>query len=50
MITPTSSGLLVLLATAQVGWGQWARYILPLFLIYTVLAMVLLAVAVTTGY
>ena len=50
MITPTSSGLLVLLATAQVSWGQWARYILPLFLIYTVLAMLLLAVAVTTGY
>lgn len=50
MITPTSSGLLVLLATAQVGWGQWARYILPLFLIYMVLAMMLLAIAVTTGY
>ena len=50
MITPTSSGLLVLLATAQVGWGQWARYILPLFLIYMALAMVLLAIAVTTGY
>lgn len=50
MITPTSSGLLVLLATAQVGWGQWARYILPLFLIYMVLAMILLAIAVTTGY
>ncbi|KRP80220.1 YfcC family protein [Pseudomonas lactis] len=50
MITPTSSGLLVLLATANVGWGQWARYILPLFLIYAVLAMVLLAIAVTSGY
>lgn len=50
MITPTSSGLLVLLATAQVGWGQWARYIWPLFVIYSVLAMVLLAIAVTTGY
>ena len=50
MITPTSSGLLVLLATANVGWGQWARYILPLFLIYAALAMVLLAVAVTSGY
>ena len=50
MITPTSSGLLVLLATAQVGWGQWARYILPLFLTYLVLAMILLAIAVTTGY
>lgn len=50
MITPTSSGLLVLLATAQVGWGQWARYILPLFLIYTVLALLLLAFAVGSGY
>ncbi|MHC8375379.1 YfcC family protein [Pseudomonas sp. MDT1-16] len=50
MITPTSSGLLVLLATAQVGWGQWARYILPLFVIYMVLAMILLAIAVNTGY
>ena len=50
MITPTSSGLLVLLATAQVGWGQWARYIFPLFVIYTLLAMVLLAIAVNTGY
>lgn len=50
MITPTSSGLLVLLATAQVGWGEWARYILPLFLINMVLALILLAIAVTTGY
>ena len=49
-LAPTSSGLLVLLATANVGWGQWARYILPLFLIYAVLAMVLLAIAVQTGY
>jgi uncharacterized ion transporter superfamily protein YfcC len=50
MITPTSSGLLVLLATAQVGWGQWARFILPLFLIFGVIAMGLLSFAVLTGY
>jgi uncharacterized ion transporter superfamily protein YfcC len=50
MITPTSSGLLVLLATAQVGWGQWARFILPLFVTYFGIALVMLAIAVSTGY
>ncbi|MHB9796266.1 YfcC family protein [Pseudomonas sp. MT3] len=50
LITPTSSGLLVLLATAQVGWGQWARFVLPLFLVFLVIALVLLSVAVSIGY
>lgn len=50
LITPTSSGLLVLLATAQVGWGQWARYIWPLFLIFMAIALALLSIAVFIGY
>ncbi|WJD65111.1 YfcC family protein [Pseudomonas kurunegalensis] len=50
LITPTSSGLLVLLATGQVGWGQWARYIWPLFLIFGACALGLLTIAVFTGY
>ncbi|GAB7531153.1 YfcC family protein [Pseudomonas sp. 3A(2025)] len=50
LITPTSSGLLVLLATAQVGWGQWARFIWPLFVIFAVIALGLLTFAVTSGY
>lgn len=50
LITPTSSGLLVLLATAQVGWGQWARFIWPLVLIFTAIALVLLSIAVLIGY
>lgn len=50
LITPTSSGLLVLLATAQVGWGQWARYIWRLFLVFGAIAMGLLSIAVLTGY
>lgn len=50
MITPTSSGLLVLLATAQVGWGQWARFILPLFFTFFCIALVMLAIAVSIGY
>jgi uncharacterized ion transporter superfamily protein YfcC len=50
MITPTSSGLLVLLAAANVGWGQWARFVIPLFLVCMVMALVLLSFAVFTGY
>ncbi len=50
LITPTSSGLLILLATAQVGWGQWARFIWPLCLVFAAIALSLLSVAVLTGY
>lgn len=50
LITPTSSGLLVLLATAQVGWGQWARFIWPLVLVFAAIALGLLSYAVLTGY
>jgi uncharacterized ion transporter superfamily protein YfcC len=50
MITPTSSGLLVLLAAANVGWGQWAKFVLPLVLICMVMALALLSFAVLTGY
>ncbi|PUF27045.1 YfcC family protein [Salmonella enterica subsp. enterica] len=50
LITPTSSGLLVLLAAAQVGWGQWAKFILPLFFIYALLAIGMLSFAIYTGY
>ncbi|MDE1166160.1 MAG: Na+/H+ antiporter NhaC family protein [Pseudomonas sp.] len=50
MITPTSSGLLVLLAAANVGWGQWAKFVLPLFLTCMAVALALLAFAVLSGY
>lgn len=50
VITPTSSGLLIFLATAEVGWGQWARYVWPLVIALAVAAIALLSVAVYTGY
>ncbi|MDI9223623.1 YfcC family protein [Pantoea sp. EABMAA-21] len=50
LITPTSSGLLVLLAAAQVGWAQWAKFILPLFFIYALMAIGMLSFAIYTGY
>lgn len=50
MITPTSSGLLIFLATAGVSWTTWAKYIFPLFLIFMVVSISLLTIAVSTGY
>lgn len=50
MITPTSSGLLIFLAAAQVGWSEWARFIWPLIAVFFVLSIVLLGYAVVTGY
>jgi uncharacterized ion transporter superfamily protein YfcC len=50
MLTPTSGTLLAYLATAQIGWAQWARFILPLWSIFIVTAMVMLALAVNLGY
>ncbi|WOJ92879.1 Na+/H+ antiporter NhaC family protein [Congregibacter variabilis] len=50
MLTPTSGTLLAYLATAEVSWSSWARFILPLWAIYIVTAMALLLLCVQLGY
>jgi uncharacterized ion transporter superfamily protein YfcC len=50
MLTPTSGTLLAYLAAAQVGWVQWAKFIVWLWAIYIVLALLMLAYAVSIGY
>ncbi|CAM3663361.1 YfcC family protein [Rheinheimera salexigens] len=50
MITPTSGTLLAYLATAQVGWTQWARFIAPLVAIFAVMAGLMLMFAVYVGF
>ena len=50
MITPTSGMLLAYLATGQVEYGRWIRFILPLLGVYFVLAMAIMAIAVAIGY
>jgi uncharacterized ion transporter superfamily protein YfcC len=50
MLTPTSGTLLAYLASANVGWPQWARFIAPLWAIFILLAMAMLFVAVLIGY
>jgi uncharacterized ion transporter superfamily protein YfcC len=50
LLTPTSGTLLAYLAAANVGWVQWARFAFKLWLAYIAIAIVLLTVAVGTGY
>lgn len=50
VITPTSSGLLIFLATAEVSWSRWCKYVLPLFLILAVIAFLMVTLAVAVGY
>jgi uncharacterized ion transporter superfamily protein YfcC len=50
LLTPTSGTLLAYLAAAQVGWVQWARFAFRLWLIYIGIAIVMLAIAVETGF
>ncbi|MFC3032712.1 YfcC family protein [Pseudoalteromonas fenneropenaei] len=49
MITPTSGTLLAYLATAQVSWSKWAKFILPLCVVFIVIAVALLSAAVALG-
>jgi uncharacterized ion transporter superfamily protein YfcC len=50
MITPTSGMLLAYIAASKVGFGEWIRFILPLFAVLLILAMAALGIAVATGY
>tara|TARA_R110001592_G_scaffold5923_3_gene32268 strand:+ start:103 stop:1500 length:1398 start_codon:yes stop_codon:yes gene_type:complete len=50
MLTPTSGTLLAYLAAAQVSWTQWAKFIVLLWAAYIVLAILMLAYAVSVAY
>jgi uncharacterized ion transporter superfamily protein YfcC len=50
ILTPTSGTLLAYLATARVGWGEWAKFVFPLWLIYIVLAITLLQLSVFINF
>src|SRR5699024_10713657 len=49
VITPTSSGLLIFLATAEVSWVKWFKYVFPLFLVLAVIAFSMVTLAVAVG-
>jgi len=50
VLTPTSGTLLAYLATAQVGWVEWARFIFWLWLTFIGLALIMLTIAVNIGF
>lgn len=50
VITPTSSGLLIFLAAAEVPWTKWAKYVLPLWGLMVLIAIAMLTLAVAVGY
>ena len=49
-VSPTSGLMLAMLAMAKVPYGQWVRFMLPLTLLLTGVAMVFLLIATRTGY
>ena len=50
MLSPTSGMLLAYLATAQVSYSAWTRFILPLWSILAVLCFIVIALAAGFGY
>ena len=48
-VTPTSGMLLAYLATGNVSYGQWLRFIAPLFLILAALSLAAISIAVVIG-
>jgi uncharacterized ion transporter superfamily protein YfcC len=50
MFAPTSGMLLAYLATANISYGTWFRFVLPIFGIFTVLSIAATMIAVVIGY
>ena len=50
LLLPTTSSLLGTLAVSRVPYGRWVKFMFPLFLIWTVLGCVIMALATVVGY
>jgi uncharacterized ion transporter superfamily protein YfcC len=50
IIIPTNGVLLAMLGIARVPFEKWFQFILPLFLVTTVVAIAFIALAITIGY
>ena len=50
MISPTTGLLLAYIATAKVGFGDWFKFVAPLFVAFFLLSSVALGIAVLIGY
>ena len=50
LITPASGDTMAALAICHIPYKKWLKFVLPLWLIWAVVAMVFLTVATTIGY
>jgi uncharacterized ion transporter superfamily protein YfcC len=50
MLSPTSGMLLAYLATGQVAYSTWARFVLPMWVVLMVICFVVIALAAGFGY
>ncbi|GAB5534248.1 MAG: YfcC family protein [Rubricoccaceae bacterium] len=50
MIIPTSPIVMGVLSLARIPWPTWARWVLPLQMVLFMLGLIVLAIAVTTGF
>ena len=50
VINPTSGYFMAALAIGGISWEKWAKWMLPLFLIWTSIGAVLIAISVMIGY
>ncbi len=50
MIIPTNGVLMAMLGLAGIPYEKWVRFVFPLFLVLCIIALVILGVAVVSGY
>lgn len=50
VMAPTGGELLAACAMAKIPWGKWAKWLVPLFVLWWVVAFIALIVAVHIGY
>lgn len=50
VISPTSGYFMAALAIGGIKWDKWAKWMLPLFVVWTVIGATLVAVSVIMGY
>ena len=50
VMAPTGGELLAACAMAKIPWGKWAKWLVPLFLLWWVVAFAALIIAVQIGY
>ena len=50
IVAPTGGEILAALAICRVPFGKWLKFLLPLFAIWIVTALLFLSVAVRIGY